>query len=108
MPALFSLALRTRVAAAAFVTASAGTALYLNQQQQPSMTAAKAQKDASAEEKRLAFRKKWEATVKQMQTDVCTAIEKVDGEAKFKLDEWTRAEGGGGWTKVLADGKGKC
>ena len=60
------------------------------------------------EENRLAFRKKWEDTMKQMQSKVCTAIEKVDGKGKFKLDEWTRKEGGGGWTKVLMEGDGEC
>jgi coproporphyrinogen III oxidase len=63
------------------------------------------EESARKKERQLAFRKKWEDTVKQMQTDVCTAIETVDGEGKFRLDEWTRPEGGGGWTKVLTEGK---
>jgi hypothetical protein len=58
------------------------------------------------DDKKLQFRKKWEQTVKDMQQLVCSNIEKVDGKGKFRLDEWKRPEGGGGWTKVLTDGHG--
>lgn len=78
--------------------------LYRGEVAQPALADPKLVDD----QKRVEFRKKWEETVKKMQSDICTAIEKVDGKAKFKLDEWKRAEGGGGWTKVLSEGQGKC
>jgi coproporphyrinogen III oxidase len=39
-----------------------------------------------------------------LQTKICTALEKVDGGAKFVEDKWERAEGGGGLSKVIAHG----
>ena len=74
---------------------------------QHSVLRAEAKENTKKQQQLLAFRKKWEETMKQLQSNVCTAIEKVDGKAKFKLDEWTRKEGGGGWTKVLMEGDGK-
>lgn len=53
------------------------------------------------------FRGKWESTVRGLQSDFCETIERIDGKAKFKLDEWKRAEGGGGWTRVLTQGQGE-
>ncbi|APZ44361.1 oxygen-dependent coproporphyrinogen oxidase [Acidihalobacter ferrooxydans] len=44
------------------------------------------------------------ATLARLQTDICTVLEATDGQARFRCDEWTRAEGGGGSTRVLADG----
>ena len=76
--------------------------LYRNDSVQPVLADPKLVDD----QKRVEFRQKWEETVKKMQSDICTAIEKVDGKAKFKLDEWKRAEGGGGWTRVLSEGQG--
>lgn len=58
------------------------------------------------EKNRGDFKTKWEKTVRQLQADICDALENVEnGGAKFKEDEWKRAEGGGGWTRVLAEGK---
>ncbi|MEJ2478899.1 MAG: oxygen-dependent coproporphyrinogen oxidase [Acidihalobacter sp.] len=45
-----------------------------------------------------------EATLTRLQDDICAALEQVDGEARFRIDDWTRTEGGGGSTRVLADG----
>ena len=39
-----------------------------------------------------------------LQDRICAALEAEDGAARFRTDEWTRAEGGGGRTRVLADG----
>ncbi len=38
------------------------------------------------------------------QARLCAALEKVDGGAGFLTEQWDRAEGGGGITRVLADG----
>src|SRR5262245_35068370 len=39
-----------------------------------------------------------------LQERICTALEQVDGSARFQSDRWHRAEGGGGDTRVLCDG----
>ena len=39
-----------------------------------------------------------------LQDSICSALADEDGEASFITDEWQRAEGGGGRSRVLADG----
>ncbi|MDH5544706.1 MAG: oxygen-dependent coproporphyrinogen oxidase [Gammaproteobacteria bacterium] len=39
-----------------------------------------------------------------LQDDICSQLEQEDGEAKFVEDAWTREEGGGGRTRIIADG----
>ncbi|MEZ5007641.1 MAG: oxygen-dependent coproporphyrinogen oxidase [Chitinophagales bacterium] len=39
-----------------------------------------------------------------LQNSICKALEEVDGKAKFLSDEWRRADGGGGDTRVIQDG----
>lgn len=46
----------------------------------------------------------WVDIVQQLQDSICVALENVDGKAKFKEDEWQREEGGGGKTRVIANG----
>lgn len=41
----------------------------------------------------------------KIQQHICEALEKEDGIGEFKTDLWERPQGGGGATKVLADGK---
>jgi len=36
---------------------------------------------------------------------ICKAVEECDGGAKFHSDAWIRADGGGGISMVLGDGK---
>lgn len=40
-----------------------------------------------------------------LQLRLCKALEEVDGTAVFNGDEWTRPEGGGGLSCVIADGR---
>lgn len=40
----------------------------------------------------------------ELQHDICSALEKEDGKARFMRDEWTREGGGGGLTRVIQDG----
>jgi coproporphyrinogen III oxidase len=42
---------------------------------------------------------------KALQDRITQTIEKTDGKAKFMEDIWTRSEGGGGRSRVLANGK---
>jgi coproporphyrinogen III oxidase len=44
------------------------------------------------------------AFIHQLQDDICAALEQADGLAKFVQDEWQRPEGGGGKTRVIANG----
>ena len=45
-----------------------------------------------------------EAWLRAYQDRVCDALEAADGEASFREDAWSRAEGGGGRTRILRDG----
>lgn len=40
----------------------------------------------------------------QLQDQICAALEQADGKASFTEDNWDRAAGGGGRTRVLTDG----
>ncbi|KAF8975891.1 Coproporphyrinogen-III oxidase [Entomortierella lignicola] len=51
------------------------------------------------------MRLRMEAFVKKIQKEITAELERVDGEAKFKVENWTRTEGGGGISMVLQDGK---
>lgn len=46
----------------------------------------------------------WITTIHQLQDDICAALEAADGKAVFVEDKWDRAEGGGGKTRVIANG----
>ena len=45
-----------------------------------------------------------EAFYRRFQTDFCAGIERVDGRERFGEDVWARPGGGGGDTRILADG----
>ncbi|HET7153028.1 MAG TPA: coproporphyrinogen III oxidase, partial [Candidatus Kapabacteria bacterium] len=40
----------------------------------------------------------------RLQDAICDGIAGVDGKAKFEEENWTRAEGGGGRTRILKEG----
>jgi coproporphyrinogen III oxidase len=42
--------------------------------------------------------------LRDLQDRLCAACEHADGGARFREDEWQRAEGGGGRTRVISDG----
>ncbi len=46
----------------------------------------------------------WTGFIHALQDAICTALEAVDGKAKFVEDAWQRPEGGGGKTRVIANG----
>jgi coproporphyrinogen III oxidase len=46
----------------------------------------------------------WIEFIHQLQDRICTALENADGGAKFIEDKWDRPEGGGGRTRVIANG----
>lgn len=45
-----------------------------------------------------------EAHLRGLQDRICAALEQVDGKAAFAEDDWQRAEGGGGRSRVLKEG----
>ncbi|MFO0749234.1 MAG: oxygen-dependent coproporphyrinogen oxidase [Myxococcota bacterium] len=45
-----------------------------------------------------------QAAVEALQDAICQALEGIDGKARFREDPWTRAEGGGGRSRVLEGG----
>lgn len=46
----------------------------------------------------------WIDFIHSLQDRICTALEQEDGGAKFFEDKWERPEGGGGKTRVIANG----
>ena len=46
----------------------------------------------------------WINIIHEMQDAICAALENCDGKAKFIEDKWERTEGGGGKTRVIANG----
>src|SRR5580765_1613362 len=45
-----------------------------------------------------------ETFLRDLQDRICAALERADGVARFVEDSWTRAEGGGGRSRVLKNG----
>ena len=43
--------------------------------------------------------------IHNLQDRICAELEHVDGEAQFQQDKWTREGGGGGITRVIANGR---
>lgn len=50
------------------------------------------------------IREEWVKFIHQLQDKICNALENTDGKTKFKEDLWQRPEGGGGKTRVIANG----
>jgi coproporphyrinogen III oxidase len=46
----------------------------------------------------------WISYIHDLQNRICAALEQCDGKAKFIEDTWERPEGGGGKTRVIANG----
>lgn len=52
----------------------------------------------------MSIKENWILFIEGLQNRFCTALEKSDGKAKFIEDEWKREEGGGGKTRIIANG----
>jgi len=50
------------------------------------------------------IREEFESVLMKAQDDICGAIERLDGKAKFVQDRWKKTTGGGGRSRVLMDG----
>ncbi|NES94844.1 MAG: oxygen-dependent coproporphyrinogen oxidase [Desertifilum sp. SIO1I2] len=42
--------------------------------------------------------------MKQLQDEICQALEQLDGQGQFREDSWTREEGGGGRSRAIREG----
>ncbi|KAB2889867.1 MAG: coproporphyrinogen III oxidase, partial [Kofleriaceae bacterium] len=42
---------------------------------------------------------------RELQADICAALEAIDGHARFSSERWERPGGGGGVSRVLEDGE---
>jgi coproporphyrinogen III oxidase len=52
----------------------------------------------------MSIKQTWIAYIHDLQNRICAALEEVDGSAQFVEDAWERPEGGGGKTRVIANG----
>ncbi len=52
----------------------------------------------------MSIKEDWILFIESLQNVICSAVEASDGKAVFIEDQWTRAEGGGGKTRVISDG----
>lgn len=52
----------------------------------------------------MSVKENWISFIHELQDKICSALEAVDGKATFIEDKWERAEGGGGKTRVIANG----
>jgi len=50
------------------------------------------------------MRSKFEGMLREAQVSITDAISSIDGQAEFQEDAWTRANGGGGMSRVLRNG----
>ncbi len=50
------------------------------------------------------MKEKFYAYILNLQNEITSALEHIDGKAKFVEDEWKRKEGGGGKTRVIQNG----
>jgi len=53
----------------------------------------------------MTIKENWTGFIHLLQDRICAAIEECDGKAKFMEDKWERPEGGGGRTRVIANGE---
>jgi coproporphyrinogen III oxidase len=51
-----------------------------------------------------AIRKEMDRWTRDLQEEICSALERADGAGHFGRDAWLRSGGGGGTTRVLAEG----
>jgi len=52
----------------------------------------------------MSVKEAWIDYIHDLQNRICAALEEADGKAKFIEDKWERPEGGGGKTRVIANG----
>ncbi len=53
----------------------------------------------------MSIKEDWIEFIEGLQNRICTALEEADGKSRFIEEKWERAEGGGGKTRVISNGK---
>src|SRR3954462_10057764 len=54
---------------------------------------------------KMSIREQFIQYIHGLQDTICAGLEGVDGKARFIEDKWERPEGGGGKTRVIANGR---
>src|SRR3954465_12563457 len=52
----------------------------------------------------MSIKESWITYIHDLQNRICAALEEADGKGKFFEDQWERPEGGGGISRVIANG----
>ena len=52
----------------------------------------------------MELKERWIHYIHSLQDTICKAVETEDGKAVFREDQWQREEGGGGKTRIIANG----
>ncbi len=52
----------------------------------------------------MSIKENWIEYIHELQNRICSSLEQLDGKATFEEDAWERPEGGGGKTRVIANG----
>jgi coproporphyrinogen III oxidase len=55
-------------------------------------------------EETTSMKNRWVHFIRDLQDDICRSLEAEDGKAVFISDKWQRPDGGGGDTRVIANG----
>lgn len=55
-------------------------------------------------DKTVSLKKRFKAYIKNLQNEICDHLEEIDGDSKFRVDDWERDGGGGGHSRVISDG----
>ena len=50
------------------------------------------------------MKKRFSSYIDQLQDRISSALEKIDGAARFQIDNWERPGGGGGQSRILENG----
>lgn len=53
----------------------------------------------------MSVKERFSEYIDNLQDEICSAIEQLDGRARFREDLWERAGGGGGRTRVIENGR---
>jgi len=49
------------------------------------------------------IKQRFSTFIRDLQDEICSELEKLDGKAKFRVDDWDREGGGGGHSRIIND-----
>lgn len=50
------------------------------------------------------IKQRFSTFIRELQQEICTAFEELDGKATFQSDDWSRNGGGGGHSRIISEG----